>query len=137
FGYGLSYTTFAFDALEVIATNGNTDVTVRCRVTNTGDRRGAEVAQLYIGQPESLADTPVRELAGFERVELDPGESRVIEFRIRSNDLRTFDAGAGAWRIEPGEYSVSVGSSSRSLPLRSTFRIDVDPSPARAEVREP
>lgn len=139
FGHGLSYTTFAFDALEIIATDDTTPlgVTVRCRVTNTGDRRGAEVAQLYIGQPESLADTPVRELAGFERVELDPGESRAIEFRIGSDDLRTFDAGAGAWRIEPGEYSVSVGSSSRALPLHSTFRINEEASHERAEVREP
>lgn len=126
FGHGLSYTSFAFDTLEVRQGGSaeNPSITIRCRVTNTGDRAGAEVAQLYIGQPKGLEGTPVRTLAGFERVELDPGESRIVELTVGRTQLRSFMPDSGEWRIAIGTYSVAVGPSSRTLPLRSSFTLD-------------
>ena len=108
FGFGLSYTAFSYSDLSL-----DSD-TVRVTVQNTGDRRGAEVAQLYIEAPQSGIHRPLRELKGFTKVILEPGESRRISFDLTD---RSFAVWQNGWRIPEGEYTVSVGSSSRDLKL--------------------
>jgi len=121
FGYGLSYTTFAYDQLRLSATeldrSGELQVTVS--LTNTGERRGVEVAQLYIRDVVASATRPVKELKGFERVELQAGESRDVTFTLRPADLAFYSANE-RWEAEAGEFRVSVGGNSRDL-LEASF----------------
>jgi beta-glucosidase len=142
FGFGLSYTTFKFGELSASLTaptedgpaefpdpdvpvvqGGHPDLwetvaVARCTITNTGDREGAEVAQLYVGIPEGSAgrDTPVRQLRGFSRVgPLAPGETRQAVFELTRRDLSVWDVVAQQWRLRRGEYRIWVGASSRDL----------------------
>lgn len=131
FGHGLTYTTFEYSSLEVTldpvtTATGDHDVvgTVRASVTNTGARSGAAVPQLYLGRPESAVARAPRELRGFERVELDPGESVVVEFPVTRRALSHWDAVLHRWVVEPGPLLVSVGASSRDLPLRQTVTVE-------------
>jgi beta-glucosidase len=128
FGHGLSFTTFGFDGLEVELPGSAADplAVVRVRVTNTGDREGAEVAQLYVGGIGDGADRPVRMLKGFEKVRLAPGESRVVEFGLSARDLSYFDPDQGKWRMDEGDVTVHVGASSRDLPLSARFGMPDD-----------
>ena len=129
FGYGLSYTTFSFSDLQV-----NEDgSTVSCTVTNTGNRAGAEVAQLYVGavpgkgaaaknakaaaKAGAVPERPVRELKGFNKVYLKPGESKTVTFSLADGDFSYFDAAQHKWVAPAGEYTIAVGNSSRNLPL--------------------
>ena len=119
FGFGRSYTTFAFDALRVdrtvLDTTGDT-VTVRVDVTNTGAVAGDEVVQLYVRDEEATVARPVRELRGFRRLHLQPGECRTVAFRLSTEQLSY--VGADLRRVvEPGRVSVQVGTSSVDLPL--------------------
>jgi beta-glucosidase len=119
FGFGRSYTTFAIDALRldrsVLDTAGGA-VTIRADVTNTGDRAGDEVVQLYVRDEEATVARPVRELRGFRRVRLEPGECRTVVFELSTEQLSY--VGADMRRVvEPGRVSVQVGSSSADLPL--------------------
>lgn len=111
FGFGLSYTSFAYSKLEV---NGN-EITVA--ITNTGTLAGAEVAQLYIAAPQNGIHRPLRELKGFAKVFLKPGESKTVTFML--ND-RSFAIWAdGGWKVPAGDYTVEVGGSSEDLPLKA------------------
>lgn len=126
FGFGLSYTTFAFDNLQVltpeVAPGGILEVTVD--VTNTGERAGAEVAQLYVGFEGSAIDRPVKLLRDFTKLELAPGETRTVALSVPTDELRWYDPEARQWRLEAMEYGVFVGPSSRSSDLlRSSFRV--------------
>jgi len=125
FGHGLSYTSFAYDELRIspstIAANGH--VRISARVTNTGARRGAEVAQLYVGAQGSAVERVVRELRGFTRLELAPGESRRIAFDLRAAELAYWDTPSAGWIVEPLTYRVEVGASSRDLPLQGGFTV--------------
>jgi beta-glucosidase len=103
FGYGLSYTTFAYSNLNV---SGGDTVTATFIVTNTGDRAGADVPQLYL--TEAAGDKRVR-LLGFERVELQPGKSRKVTITADPRLLARFDGNAGQWRIDKGVYLVALG----------------------------
>jgi beta-glucosidase len=125
FGFGLSYTSFRFEDLRLAAGTVRRDATVRALVdvTNTGERAGAEVAQLYVGFPGSEVDRPVRELHGFARVDLAPGETRTVEIAFPARELATWDEGEGGWRFEDLEYRVEVGRSSRDLPLSAALRV--------------
>jgi len=119
FGFGRSYTTFAVDALRLdrteLATTGDA-VTIRVDVTNTGTRAGDEVVQLYIRDEEATIARPVRELRGFRRVHLEPGECRTVAFVLSTEHLSY--VGADLHRVvEPGRVSVQVGTSSVDLPL--------------------
>jgi beta-glucosidase len=113
FGHGLSYTTFDYSELrlsgETMTMNGKLDVSVT--VTNSGNRAGTEVVQLYIWDRVGSYTRPVKELKGFERVELAPGESSEITFELTEDDL-AFYGPAGEWAAEPGDFMVYVGSSS-------------------------
>ncbi|HET9522328.1 MAG TPA: glycoside hydrolase family 3 N-terminal domain-containing protein [Candidatus Limnocylindrales bacterium] len=119
FGHGISYTSFAIDHLRVdrsvLETTGD-DVTIRVDVTNTGSRPGDEVVQLYIRDEEATVARPVRELRGFRRLHLAPGECRTVAFRLSTEQFSY--VGADLRRVvEPGRVSVQVGRSSVDLPL--------------------
>jgi beta-glucosidase len=126
FGYGLSYTTFSLANLRladtVITRDGATRVLVD--LTNTGARAGSEVVQLYIRDRVSSVTRPVRELKGFRRVFLRPGETAIVELAITSSSLACYDIDM-RWVVEPGEFEVMVGSSSRDADLqRVVLRVD-------------
>lgn len=113
FGYGLSYTTFDIGAPSVSGEIGpGGRAVVSTTVTNTGDRAGDEVVQLYIHQRNGRASRPVRELKGFERVSLRPGESRTVSFTLDEDSVRYWNAGTRSYVIDPGVFDVWIGSSS-------------------------
>ncbi|MDN5794637.1 MAG: glycoside hydrolase family 3 C-terminal domain-containing protein [Intrasporangium sp.] len=131
FGHGLTYTSFDYTELDVTAApvtaeTAEHDVVVRVAavVTNTGGRDGVAVPQLYVGRPHSAIARAPRELRGFDRVELAPGQSRRVEFALTRRDLSHWDVGTHGWALEPGILVVSVGSSSRDLPLRATTQLE-------------
>ncbi len=124
FGFGLSYTTFELSRLEAPHTaSAARTFTVSLTVRNTGSREGAEVVQLYIGNPGATVDRPARELKAFERVELAPGASKRVTFELDPRALSFYSIQKHAWTVEPGQFDISVGSSSRDLPLKSTFTV--------------
>jgi beta-glucosidase len=122
FGYGLSYTSFSFSNLSVGTPDAGGNTTVTATVTNTGSREGSEVAQLYLGDPSSTGE-PVRQLKGFQRVDLQPGASQKVTFSLTSHDLAYWSDSSNNWTVASGAYSVSVGDSSRNLPLTGTLTV--------------
>jgi beta-glucosidase len=125
FGFGLSYTTFAFSNLAVRQAEAASEelVAVSFDVENTGQRLGAEIAQVYVGNPFATIDRPLKELKGFERVVLNPGETRRITIGLDRRALAYWDSGTRAWKVDPGCYTVFVGNSSTNLPLRVDFAV--------------
>jgi len=119
FGFGRSYTSFAYRRLRIAPRAG--ELTVAATVTNTGRRAGVAVPQLYLGLPSPGPGVvqPPRQLRGFAKLRLRPGQSRRVRFGVDRRALSYWDTGAGGWRVAPGCYHVMVGSSSRNLPLRS------------------
>jgi len=119
FGFGLSFTTFEYDSLAItpaeITPAGR--ATVRCRVTNVGSRAGDEVVQLYVRDVLASVARPVRELKGFARVHLEPGESRTVSFSLSPDELRMLDRDLH-WVVEPGVFRVMLGASSVDIRLR-------------------
>ena len=94
-------------------------------VANVGPRAGEEVVQLYAGFPKSAVERPVKLLRGFEKVSLAAGETRTVHFRLAAADLAYYDVASHAWRVEPTEYTVEVGGSSRSQDLVAAgFRVE-------------
>jgi beta-glucosidase len=118
FGFGLSYTTFSFSKLEAPATavSGST-VPVSFDVTNTGSVAGDEVAQLYVSDPSAKVSRPERELKGFEKVRLAPGETRRITLNLDARAFSYWDEAAHKWTIDPGKFIIRVGDSSENTPL--------------------
>ncbi|GAA4380980.1 glycoside hydrolase family 3 C-terminal domain-containing protein [Agromyces bauzanensis] len=127
FGHGLSYTTFAYSSASVEADGAG--LTVRVTVTNTGDRDGAEVVQVYTSVPGSAVVRAPRELKGFAKVTLAAGQSRSVEVRVRRADLAYWDTRVDAWIVEGGAYTVEVGASSRDI--RTTVPVEVEGDPVR------
>jgi len=119
FGFGLSYTTFSYSQLK--ATPGN-PVQVSFTVKNTGPRAGAEVAQVYVGLPAS-ANEPPKRLVAWEKVQLDPGQSRTVTVSLEPRSMSIFDVEKDAWNLVPGDYLVFAGGSSRHTPLIATLRM--------------
>ena len=113
FGHGLSYTEFAFDALEVVNPEValGEDVVIRANVTNTGKREGSVVAQLYMRDLVASTTRPVRELKGFEKLSLKPGESKTVEFTLTPADM-AFCREDMQFAQEPGDFKVWIGNSS-------------------------
>ncbi|MCP2635867.1 glycoside hydrolase family 3 C-terminal domain-containing protein [Microbacterium sp. HD4P20] len=132
FGHGLSYTSFEYSALDVQnaadAAAGTVTSTVSFTVRNAGDAAGAEVPQVYLTLPDAAGE-PGKRLVGFDRVELAPGEEKRVEVVLASassnQPFSIWDVDADAWRIVDGDYGISVGSSSRDLPLQTTTAIDI------------
>jgi beta-glucosidase len=116
FGFGLSYTKFSFSNLSVGAFNANGVATVTAKITNTGSVAGADVAQMYVGDP-AASDDPPEQLRGFQRVNLAAGASATVSFPLTIHDLASWSSTANAWEAQAGTYSISVGDSSASLPL--------------------
>ena len=140
FGFGLSYTRFAFSHLSVSrpATDGTQDVRVSAVVTNTGHRSGSEVAQLYLGDPPGTGEPP-RQLAGFQRVSLAPGASARVSFAITPQQESWWDDSANGWTQTAGQYQVYVGDSSAlaDLPLRGSFTMAATPGARQVTVSAP
>jgi beta-glucosidase len=125
FGFGLSYTSFAYSNLQVPKTiSYDATAAVSVVVRNTGTRKGAEVVQMYIADPSATVDRPLRELKGFERVELAPGEGKTVTFQIDSRALSFYSTETHGWMAQPGRFEVSVGSSSRDFRLHGTFNFE-------------
>ena len=95
-------------------------VTASVDVTNTGARAGDEIAQLYVGFPGAKVDRPVKLLRGFERVALEPGQTKRVSFRLSVRDLAYYDVPSRSWKVEPMTYTVLAGPSSRAVDLLST-----------------
>ncbi|MFD1611480.1 beta-glucosidase BglX [Sphingomonas tabacisoli] len=124
FGYGLSYSTFAYasPSLDRPSITQDGAVTVSVDLTNTGKVTADEVAQLYIHQRSGTAARPVRELKGFQRVTLKPGEMRTLRFRLGPNELRYWNAAARGWVIDASTFDVAVGGDSTS-PFIASFEV--------------
>jgi beta-glucosidase len=120
FGYGLSYADFRFGDVRLRFDHGA--VTASTRVTNTSRRSGSTVAQAYLSFPRSAGEPP-RQLKGYEKVQLAPGRSAVVSFRLDRADLTYFDEGAHRQVVAGGRYTLSVGSSSRDLPESASFEL--------------
>ncbi len=119
FGYGLSYTSYAYRNLSLGSRTMKADGAVRLslEVTNTGSRAGEEIVELYAGCPASRLDRPVKVLRGFDRLALAPGETKTLALTLRAKDLAYYDAGQRTWRVERSPCRVYVGSSSRPSDL--------------------
>lgn len=126
FGFGLSYTTFSLDELETDAVEFRVDEQeqwrCRVRVTNTGSVPGQEVVQLYLKDEVSSLPRPEKELKAFEKVRLEPGESKVVTLSVSKADLEFYDEKLGRFVCEPGWFTVQIGTSSRDLPLSTRMR---------------
>jgi len=124
FGYGLSYTTFTYNNLQVSPEKEQQqgDITVTVDVTNTGQRKGDDVVQLYLKQEFSDVTTYEYDLRGFERVPLEPGETKTVRFILHPDDLAILDKNMN-WTVEPGKFMVMIGSSSEDIKLTKEFEV--------------
>ncbi|HWD91939.1 MAG TPA: glycoside hydrolase family 3 C-terminal domain-containing protein [Verrucomicrobiae bacterium] len=142
FGYGLSYTSFAYSqprlSEAMLAANGT--VTLTLNVKNTGSRAGAEVVQLYVHAPDGPIDRPLRELKGFARVELEPGETKTVSFDVQPQLLACCDVAGKQWRADAGTYELQVGASSRDIRVKVPLVLSatyLQPIPFLAEQTSP
>lgn len=128
FGYGLSYTTFKYEnfalSSRTLAPDGT--VTVRANVTNTGKRAGEEVVQLYIHDLKPSIDRPIRELKGFAKIALQPGETKPVEFTVKPRDLAYFDTPGRQWKANAGDYEIEIAASSRDIRLHTSVHLSTD-----------
>lgn len=124
FGHGLSYTSFGYRDLRLSSNSMRADgkITLSFTLANTGKRAGAEVAQLYLRDPVASVVRPVKELKGFQRIALQPGEQRQVSFTIDRETLSFFDRKL-AWTAEPGKFELMVGSASDDIRLRQTIEL--------------
>jgi beta-glucosidase len=127
FGFGLSYTTFAYSDLEVSATKiKDTDgATVTLKVKNTGRVAGKEVVQLYVHEQRTKVARPEKELKAFAKLALQPGEEKTVSFRLEPRDFAYYDLSTRDWSVNPGRFDLLVGGSSRDLALRQTIDVEV------------
>jgi beta-glucosidase len=125
FGHGLSYTTFSYGKPSLssseIEDGGSIAITVN--VKNSGDRKGKEVVQLYIGDEKASVVRPLKELKGFRKVELQAGESQDVTFNITVDDLKFYDEGIAGWKAEPGKFRAYIGSSSTDIRAAVPFTL--------------
>jgi beta-glucosidase len=124
FGFGLSYTTFRYDHLAVARTPRG--IRVSFAIRNTGHRRGAEVAQVYVGDAHSHVPRPVKELKGFAKLDLQPGESRTASVLLDRRAFAYYDTVGRTWKAEPGTFTIAVGSSSEKIELRQALDLTGD-----------
>ena len=140
FGYGLSYTRFAFSNLHVSGStrDGVSDLSVSATVTNVGQKAGSDVAQLYLGDPAAAGEPP-RQLVGFQRVNLAPGRSARVQFTVTPRDTWWWDEAANGWSQSTGSYGLFVGDSSAlsDLPLRSAFNLTTTAAARQVHIQAP
>jgi beta-glucosidase len=117
FGYGLSYTTFKVENLRVSAEKFQSDdgLVVSVDVTNTGDRAGAEVVQCYVGDVEASLPRPVKELKGFDKIGLQPGQTRTVTFELDARSFAFWDVDLHGWVVESGQFDIMVGTSAADI----------------------
>jgi len=123
FGYGLSYTTFAYKNLTVSPAAGSGAATVAFDVTNTGTRGGADVAQVYVGDHHASVPRPVKELKGFAKVEVNPGETKHVEVTLNRRAFSYYDVKNHKWTVAPGEFDVYVAHSAADIELTGKLKL--------------
>jgi beta-glucosidase len=128
FGYGLSYTTFQYAHMKLSNPNmaPSDRLAVTADITNTGVRAGAEVVELYMKPDQPRVDRPIRELKGFARVELQPGETKPVSFHVTARDFAYCDVPGKQWKADAGTYSLELGSSSRDLRAKTEVQLTAD-----------
>ncbi len=122
FGYGLSYTTFEYSNIKV-KDLGSKNFEVSIDIKNTGSVKGNEVAQLYVSEKVCSVPRPVKELKGFSKIFLDAGETKTISMKLKERDFAFWDVTTKNWKVEPGDFDILVGSSSRDIKLMQTVII--------------
>jgi len=125
FGFGLSYTKFEYSNLQVSSESMKSGdrVAVRFDITNTGSVAGAEIAQLYVSDSECSVPRPQKELKGFAKMRLDPGETKSVEIGLSDQELQFFDAGRSCWVAEPGAFELLIGASATDIRLRGRINL--------------
>lgn len=125
FGHGLSYTQFAISNLRADKTSmdANGNITFTVTVKNTGKRAGSETVQLYVHDAKASVDRPYKELKGFQKVSLQPGESKDVSITIDKSALSFYEEATSAWKAEPGQFEALVGNASDNLKLKKAFEL--------------
>ncbi|WP_289299395.1 glycoside hydrolase family 3 C-terminal domain-containing protein [Duncaniella muris] len=125
FGHGLSYTDFKYGKASASAKtiSGDQNLTITIPVRNTGSVEGKEVVQLYIGDESASVLRPLKELKGFEKISLKPGEEKAVTFTVKPDDLKFYDDKTGSWRAEPGKFKAYIGSSSADIRATVPFEL--------------
>jgi beta-glucosidase len=134
FGYGLSYTSFQYGNLLIKPADANAKGSgfsaplyqASFDVTNTGTRAGADVAQVYVSEPHAKVPRPAKELKGFARINLKPGETKTTTVTLDGRAFSYYDVGAKSWRADPGEFQILVGRSSQDIQLHSSVTLSAD-----------
>lgn len=126
FGSGLSYTTFAITQAKTVANKvgRGSDVQVTCTVKNTGKTAGAEVVQLYVHSAHAPVARPEKELKGFAKVELAPGESREVTLTLTPQDFAYWDVATHNWSVAPGAYTLLIGDASDKISAKTTVTLE-------------
>jgi beta-glucosidase len=124
FGHGLSYTTFKYDDVRIDAASGG-GITLSFSVTNTGSREGLEVAQVYVHPTQSGELRPEKELKGFQKIKLEPGEKQQVTVALSRESFGYFSSTAKTWTVEPAVFEILVGSSSKDIRLRAAFDLRI------------
>ncbi len=126
FGYGLSYTTFEFGRVSADRSTirGSQTIRLSVPVKNTGSRAGAEVVQLYISDLDASVERPAKELKGFQKVQLEPGQEKVVTFEIGPDALKYYDEASEGWKADPGRFRALIGASSRDIRQSMEFTLE-------------
>jgi beta-glucosidase len=122
FGYGLSYTTFSYSHINAKQVGDSYEVTFKVR--NTGRVNGVDIPQLYVHDPDKAIVSPVKELKRFDRISLQPGETKEVKFVLKKTDFAHYDAGEEAWETHSGTYDILIGGSSRNIRLQSEIKVE-------------
>jgi beta-glucosidase len=124
FGFGLSYTTFKYSDLKLKPGDGTNEMaTAQFEIENTGERAGAEVAQLYVHENNPRLPRPEKELKGFKKVFLQPGEKQIVSIPLTGSAFAYYDPALKDWVAQPDSFEILIGGSSRDIRLRDTFKL--------------
>src|SRR5699024_9980412 len=126
FGYGLSYTSFQYTNMKVDKTKvkDTEDISVSVTVKNSGNVRGAEIVQLYVQDVASTVQRPEKELKGFQKVFLDPGEEKTVTFTLDKRSFAYYNTAIGDWHVQSGEFNILIGTSSQAILLSESIYVE-------------